>query len=176
MIKSKLKNCYYLLALLGVIVGLGCAQAPQRKKMPGYLNAEEFEYAYPFRSKADRMNALSFTAENEDFLFEGSVQRFVSVPFPDASYDGIIADMVDQYLPLAPLLLSNWIKEGNKGIIVDFGGIIQGNHSATYRIEKAGEFSFPMIFRWDAQNAYRANLYMGMLKNVPGIQVNLISK
>ncbi|MBK8088065.1 MAG: hypothetical protein IPK31_09015 [Chitinophagaceae bacterium] len=161
--------------LFAVILMASCAQAPSRKKMPGYLNAEDFEAAYPFKTKAGRTAEFSLTASDENLLFEGSVQKFVTVPLPDPSFDLLVADLIEQYKPYAATMIAAWVKQGNQGVIFDLRNSSDEGTSATCRVEKPGEFSLPVIFRWDAGSASRANVFMTLLMNTPGFNTKRIN-
>lgn len=166
-------------AIAGIVLSqFSCATqaGSSRKKMPGYLNAESFEPGYYFKTKEARMNEFAFTTANESLMFEGSAQNFMTVAFADPAFDPLVFDLVEQYKPYAALLIDTWVQQGNKGLIIDFRkNTQQAATEATYRVEKAEAFSIPVIFKWDATSSFRAQSYMAVLQNTPGMKATKIT-
>ncbi len=166
-----------IIAGVAAITLFGCAQGPvARKKMPGYLNAESFESVYPFKTKQNRANEFSFATTDEQILFDGDVQQFVSVSLSDAAFDLVAADIIDRYKASAPALIAAWMKQGNQGVVLDFrSSVSQPANSATYRVARAGEFSLPVIIRWDVNSAARADIFMALMQNMPDINCQKVA-
>ncbi len=148
------------------------SQAPARKKMPGYLTAGQFESDYYFKSKANNLEKLSFSTSQDEVMLNGNSTTCLSVPLPTAEHDALILSLVQEYKPLASLLLDNWAKEGHKTVIIDLRNNQKGSASqAQYVITKAEAFSITIMFRWDMGSSVRASNFMSYLKDVPGLTI-----
>lgn len=168
----KKQNFLLLLTICSILAAMiisSCAQAPSRKKMPGYLNAENFEAGYPFQLKEGRQSEFAFATQDEQVLFDGKMQKFVTVPLPTAEFDQTAINLIEQYKSFAGPIITEWVKQGGNGVVIDLRNPAQGGSSVTYLLEKAGEFSLPVIFRWDANSAGRVGAFTALLQQAPGI-------
>lgn len=172
------KKMMWAAAIAGITLA-SCmpSQTPTRKKMPGYLDAGTFETAQPFKTREARMKEFSLATTNESLLFNGNMQHFTTVSLSDASYDALVLNLAEQNKPYAALLIDNWMKQGNSGVIIDLRKDVQKPASSvTYRLEQTNGFSLPVIFRWDAASSLRAESYMALMQSTPGLKAIRLDK
>ena len=156
------------------LLATGCitSQTPTRKKMPNYLDNGLYENASPFNTKADRLNAMSFTTSTQDIIVGDASVSCVSVSLASPLYDDAILSMVQEYKPIAVMLLTNWMASGNNGAVLDFRkNTGNGGQEAKYYLKSEGAFALPVVFKWDMASAARAKTYMETLNGVQGISV-----
>ncbi|MBK7098885.1 MAG: hypothetical protein IPH58_11625 [Sphingobacteriales bacterium] len=171
---------YKTMMLFAVVVGLtftlfSCTttQSPTRKKMPNYLNDAAFESGAYFRTNgANKSDAFNLVTNNENILLAGVSVPMISVSLASPMYDDAILNMVAEYKPIAALLLTNWVAQGNNGAVLDFR-TVNSNQAmeAQYYLKRAASTSIPVVFRWDKNSAARAQTYMSLLTDVPGIKI-----
>jgi len=168
-----------MMPLGSLVVGIallatGCmtSQTPSRKKMPNYLESGYLEATNPFNTKIDRLQTLSLVATNELVMVEDRSVSCVAVPLNSAAYDEPIFSLVQEYKPLAVMLLTNWVAMGHNGAVLDLrSNPSQSAIQAQYFLEKQGAFSLPVILKWDKASEPRAFAYMSLLNDVPGVSV-----
>lgn len=162
-----------------IVVGMallatGCmtSQTPVRKKMPNYLDNGLYENASPFNTKADRLSAMSFATSTEDIVVGDASVSCVAVSLASPLYDEAILSMVQEYKPIAVMLLTNWMASGNNGAVLDFRkNTSTAAQEAKYFLKSEGAFTLPVVFKWDMLSASRAKAYMETLNSVQGISV-----
>ena len=160
------------------LLATGCttSQAPARKKMPNYLNSGLYENASPFSTKADRLDALSFATSTEDIVVGDASVSCVSVSLASPLYDDAIISMVQEYKPIAVMLLTNWMASGNNGAVLDFRKNANNTgQEAKYYLKSEGAFALPLVFKWDMASAARVKTYMNVLNGVQGITISKIN-
>ena len=151
-----------------LLFGIGCGgpTKPARKKMPGFNSL----------GVSDPINPTGLTdfpfSTGEMDVQSGSTQSvFHSVALPDASYDSLAMGIIARNRPYAVSLLGQWSKQDGKGVVIDLRGN-GGNtgHRADYILERAGEFSIPVIFLWDRSSEARAAAFIDIMRSEPSIQ------
>lgn len=148
-----------------------CTQVPQRKKMPGYLQSQSFEDEDPFQT-GNRYNiaGLELTAAPVDIVSGGRMEKYISIPLPDASYDAMVTNLFQSYKLLAVPLLTEWAKQGRNGVVLDLrSNTAQSGSQTGYSLQKGSDFSIPVIFIWDAGSASRATSLMQLAQDIPGV-------
>ncbi len=161
-----------IVALLLLLQSCTATQTPTRKKMPNYLDNGLYENASPFNTKADRLDAMSLTTSTEDIMVGDASVTCVSVSLASPLYDDALLSMVQEYKPIAIMLLTNWMASGNNGAVLDFRKATSATaQEAKFVLKSEGAFTLPVVFKWDMASAGRAKTYMNMLNGVTGISV-----
>lgn len=176
MLHKKIMLITGILAIL--VVGFsacGPTQTP-RKKMPGFLDDVPFENDYPFKTKRIEVQELSGLSTSQDaVMFEGRSIPSVVLSLPSPEYDNAIIAMVQEYKPVAMVLLANWVGKETKGVVLELHGSTgMAIRQVQYSINKPGVFSIPFTLRWNQASAGRANVFMGLLNDTPGITIEKI--
>jgi hypothetical protein len=164
-----------LYALLLVSLLYSCKSRPVRKKLPD-LSALDGLEATP-QNTADLQ---PFYTSDTVLVSNSERKKFLSIAMPYAIYDSLAISVVTNYKPFAVPLLTQWIQQQDeKGVIIDLRNSEDANCSrADYVLTKqlpTTVLSIPVVFLWDKTAAYRANLFINELKELPDFKYTFIS-
>lgn len=156
----------------------GLPDAPggsERKKMPRFYDTG-LQVSEGWNGK--RYTSCGMASEENLFNLNGyaGTSEFYRIPLGDPGADESLFAMINMFKPIAARYLAQWAKTQNRGVLVDF----RSNDSQTglrqeYQLEKDNQFSVPVILVWDASSAFRAQSFVAVLKDLPGIKSKRIN-
>jgi hypothetical protein len=159
-----------------------------RKKMPEFTSDNALEGPMPFQSNSARSGseafgarpgpeAFAFHTSNIDLESGGSMQGFIYVPLPDASNDSMAIALLHSYKTMALPMLSTWAAQQHQGVAIDLSSHNGApTHRTDYTLEKAGEFSIPVVIIWDQASAARVTELKSLVTELPGVTLTSIGR
>jgi len=102
------------------------------------------------------------------------MQGFVYVPLPDASNDSAAISLLRSFRLMAIPMLNSWAKQQNQGVAIDLcphNGTAK--HRSDFVLEKAGEFSIPIVVFWDQASSVRVDELRSLTDEIPGITLTV---
>ena len=167
--KPALIACTACILLAGVACS-GGQQKPARKKMPDFNRLGISESFYDTGNPAGLAGFPFSTGEME--IQSGSTQStFHAVALPDASFDSLVMNIIASHASTAISLLGEWSKQDEKGVVIDLRSPkSEGGQRADYTLERAGEFSIPVVFLWDRPSQSRAAAFISVMQSLQSVQ------
>jgi hypothetical protein len=149
-----------------------------RKKMPDLTGDNSLEGPMPFQASARSTGpeTFAFHTSNIDMEVGGSMQGFLYIPLPDASNDSLTITLLRSYKLVAMSLLKTWSAQQHQGVAIDFTSHDgSATHRSEYTLEKAGEFSIPVVIIWDQASASRVSELRSLAAELPEVSFNSTS-
>lgn len=150
-----------------------------RKKMPDLTSDNSLEGPMPFQATTPPPgpDAFAFHTSNIDLEIGGSMQGFLYVPLPDAANDSLAIALLHSYKLMAMPLLNTWATQQHEGVAIDFASHNGApTHRSDYTLEKAGEFSIPVVIIWDQASAARVAQLRSIAAELPGVTLTSIPR
>lgn len=170
--------------LIGTIFSLclcGCSGAGgvgSRKKMPEFNNnVGEFSTIQPGYLYSQQINTSTtgFTSGYTSVNFNGHATECMVITLP-ASADLEILNLLNLYKPIATMLLGQWAKQEEKGVVIDFRSKNPTEEKrAEYLISSDYNPDIPVVLLWNTESASRANAYLAQAMELPGFSVKRIN-